>query len=75
MLCGDILCYFIDRILIFIQGTIFGTCFELLEPPEMLMLYITCNPGEYHQSVYTHHHYKAVHLAERPHPLMLNYLL
>ena len=51
--------------LYFIQGTTFGTCFELLEPLEMLTDATPYNPGEYHQSVYVNHHYKVVHLAKR----------
>ena len=51
--------------LYFMQGTTFGTCFELLEPLEMLMLYLVTLAGEYYQSVYVHHHYNVVHLAKR----------
>lgn len=56
------------------QGTICGTYFELLGTTGNVdaMQY---NPGECHQSVAVHHHYKVVHLPERLFPLMFNYAL
>ena len=60
--------------LYFMQGTIFGTCFELLGTTGNVDA-MPYNPGECHQSVSVHHHYKVVHLPERLFPLMFNYVL